>query len=183
MKGKTSWLEIGTETKLNLAYMSTILSEDALVIDIDIAKNEEGTKKLKDFAAFQLHQIINSSNNVDTVRATQKILNNKKIDGIFIDGNHMYEFVFNDFVYYNKFVKDNGYIFFHDIFYTGNQKSKGVFQCLDYINRWIPVYQVYGNAPVSRFKPMPNNDIIWGGVAIIRMKDLLAYKYKLQAQQ
>lgn len=44
-----------------------------------------------------------------------KVLNGRMIDALFIDGDHRYEGVTQDFLCYRPFVKEGGLILFHDI--------------------------------------------------------------------
>jgi len=46
------------------------------------------------------------------------IIGDRKIDLLFLDGDHSYTSVVKDFEMYGQHVKDNGLIVFHDILYT-----------------------------------------------------------------
>lgn len=51
----------------------------------------------------------------DTVKRVEKFLNGRLIDTLFIDGDHRYEGVKQDFLCYRHFVREGGIILFHDI--------------------------------------------------------------------
>ena len=53
----------------------------------------------------------------------ENILKDKKVDLLFIDGDHTYDGIKNDYLIYNKFVKKGGFIVFHDIKNTDYHKS------------------------------------------------------------
>ena len=59
--------------------------------------------------------ISGSSHDNRTYNRLTKLLNNSKIDLLFIDGDHSYVGVKKDFEIYKSFVSDNGIIAFHDI--------------------------------------------------------------------
>jgi len=51
----------------------------------------------------------------DSVERVRKFLGGRMIDVLFIDGDHRYEGVRQDFISYRDFVRDGGLILFHDI--------------------------------------------------------------------
>jgi cephalosporin hydroxylase len=56
-----------------------------------------------------------SSHSPQTVRHVEATLDSREIDFLFIDGDHTYEGVKDDFERYSPFVTDGGLIAFHDI--------------------------------------------------------------------
>jgi hypothetical protein len=56
-----------------------------------------------------------SSQSYETIKSLKDILNGELLDLLFIDGDHTYKGVKNDYHFYKQFVKDDGYIVFHDI--------------------------------------------------------------------
>ncbi len=56
---------------------------------------------------------------VSTSRFTQKtmagVLQEKELDFLFIDGDHSFDGCLRDFLLYSKYVRENGFIIFHDI--------------------------------------------------------------------
>jgi cephalosporin hydroxylase len=79
----------------------------------DAIKNEwpEWTKKNNN----DFHLIRAKSQDPETIHKVKEILNGDKIDFLFIDGNHEYEFVKQDYYLYRDFVRSGGIIAFHDI--------------------------------------------------------------------
>ena len=55
------------------------------------------------------------SNKKSTLNKLKKILNGREIDALFIDGDHHYKFVKNDFEMYSPLVGKGGIVAFHDI--------------------------------------------------------------------
>jgi len=56
-----------------------------------------------------------NSHSLECLLKVQKILGDKKIDFLFIDGDHSYEGIKQDFLFYSKCVRKDGLIAFHDI--------------------------------------------------------------------
>lgn len=90
-------------------------------IDYPAYDNQEETmrqlktqEKMKTFAS-DVHIIQGDSHNQSTVDSLKKVLNGEELDFIFIDGDHSYDGVKMDFEMYSQFLKDGGYIAFHDI--------------------------------------------------------------------
>lgn len=50
-----------------------------------------------------------------TLQRVERLLAGRRIDVLFIDGDHRYEGVRQDFLGYRRFVGDGGLVFFHDI--------------------------------------------------------------------
>ena len=61
------------------------------------------------------------------------ILGNKKLDMLFIDGDHNFEGVYADYHIYSSFVKKGGIIAFHDC--LNNISGKGVFKFIKEIQK------------------------------------------------
>jgi len=55
------------------------------------------------------------------------VLKGQKIDFLFIDGDHTYEGVKQDYEMYKELVSDNGYIAFHDINDTQRHRDRNVY--------------------------------------------------------
>lgn len=63
----------------------------------------------------QSHYVNGSSYAPQTVEKVRAILGDRKLDVLFIDGDHTYDGVKQDFLLYRHFVRENGIIAFHDI--------------------------------------------------------------------
>jgi len=117
-------LEIGTANGGTLFLFSRIASDDATLISIDLPRGRFGGGypiwKIPLYRSFarknqKIHLIREDSHNQETLEKVKNILNGKKIDFLFIDGDHSYQGVKRDFEMYNPLVKKEGIIVFHDI--------------------------------------------------------------------
>ncbi len=75
--------------------------------------------------------IFGKSHDPSSLEKLDRILNNKKLDLLFIDGDHSYKSVLADYLLYKDFVNEGGIIAFHDTRNTIN--NSGVRKCLDKI--------------------------------------------------
>ena len=69
-----------------------------------------------DYHKNNINLIVGDSHSQDTIDKIESILGDRKIDLIFIDGDHSYNAVKNDFEIYSKYINKGGIIAFHDIF-------------------------------------------------------------------
>jgi len=109
-------LEIGTAGGGTMFLFSRIASPNATLISID---NDYGWRKtfIKSFATKRQNIILveMNSHQKPTRNRIKHTLMGKKIDFLFIDGDHSYNGVKDDFNMYSRFVKQGGIIAFHDI--------------------------------------------------------------------
>lgn len=116
-------LEIGTSSGGTLYIWSRYLKSCKKIISVDLP---EGYfyNKMKFFELFdsgkKFYFLRSNSHDKETHGKVSKILNNSKIDFLFIDGDHSYNGVMQDFEMYKKFVAGGGIIAFHDIAYHPN---------------------------------------------------------------
>ena len=117
-------LEIGTARGGTLFLLSRFSSSDALIISIDLPGGKFGCGYprskipfLKFFASNKqkINLIRKDSHKPSTLQKVKKILKKKKVDVLFIDGDHTYNGVKKDFEMYRSLVKPGGIICFHDI--------------------------------------------------------------------
>ena len=117
-------LEIGTASGGTLFLFTRIASNDATIISIDLPKGEYGggysKKREYLYRSFNLaHQKLFllrcDSHDNQTLLKVKGILNKRKIDFLFIDGDHSYQGVKKDFEMYSPLVNKDGLIAFHDI--------------------------------------------------------------------
>ncbi len=93
------------------------------VITLDI-KHHENFDKLKQlFPHYQY--IIGDSRSNDILELFKRM--NIKFDFIFIDGDHSYEGVKNDYEKYKNLLASDGYIGFHDIIESSENKNNNIF--------------------------------------------------------
>lgn len=120
LKPKTI-LEIGTLEGGTLFLFTRVVSKNATIISVDlppakfIFKLRTPLYKTFAFKTQQLRLIKDDSHDKITLEKVKNILNDKKVDFLFIDGDHSYEGVKKDFDMYSGLVESNGIIAFHDI--------------------------------------------------------------------
>lgn len=128
-------LDIGTAGGGTLFLFSRVVSEDASIISIDLPGGKFGgsypKRKFPLYKAFRLpkqklHLIRADSHSPTTLRKVKNVLNGKKVDFLFIDGDHTYEGVRMDFEMYGPLVKEGGIIVFHDIVIGPKENVGGV---------------------------------------------------------
>lgn len=114
-------LEIGTIEGGTLFLFSRIVSKDATLISVDLPPAQFlfrlRAPLYKSFASKgqQLYLIRKDSHSRETLEEVGAILKGRRIDFLFIDGDHTYEGVKKDFEMYGPLVSENGIIAFHDI--------------------------------------------------------------------
>jgi predicted O-methyltransferase YrrM len=119
-----SVVEIGTAQGGTLYTWCKIANSDALIISIDLPGGPfGGGYTLNDIKKFRKYKKKNQkiyflrkdSHEQETKNRLIEILDGRKIDFLFIDGDHSYRGVKKDFQLYSSLVKQNGLIVFHDI--------------------------------------------------------------------
>jgi predicted O-methyltransferase YrrM len=117
-------LEIGTANGGTLFLFSRIAPGDAIIVSIDLPGGRFGggypawrTLLYKSFAlpGQKIYLLRADSHKEDTFEQVKAILDGRKIDFLFIDGDHAYEGVKTDFEMYSPLVRKGGIIAFHDI--------------------------------------------------------------------
>lgn len=103
-------LEIGVDSGGTLKLWRELVGPRGTVIGVDVNENKI------DEAVY----IRGNSHDIEIVKKVKKELKGKKVDFLFIDGDHSYYGVKMDFDYFKRFVKKGGLIGFHDI------KQKGI---------------------------------------------------------
>lgn len=104
----------------------------------------------------KIHLIQADSHNPSTIKVVKDILYGRKIDFLFIDGDHSYEGVKKDFQVYGKFVKHGGIIAFHDIVLHPPETGCEV------NNFWLEVSDKYKTLEIIK-----NRNQKWAGIGII----------------
>ena len=126
-------LEIGTANGGTLFCFCKIAGEDAKIISIDLPGGEFGGGypkwKIPLYKSFarenqKIYLIRADSHRQETLEKVKNILNDKKVDFLFIDGDHTYQGVKKDFEMYYSLVKKDGIIGFHDIV-SGPEENVG----------------------------------------------------------
>lgn len=119
-------VEIGTEKGGTLYAWCKVAEPDALIVSIDLPGGLFGggysLKEMKRFRTYRRkHQrmffVRKDSHKKSTKVSLIKTLKGRKIDFLFIDGDHRYRGVKKDLNLYAPLVKSNGLIVFHDILF------------------------------------------------------------------
>jgi predicted O-methyltransferase YrrM len=125
-------MEIGTYRGGTLFVFSQLAAARATVISLDfhfslLGKVYGALQKplLRKFvrngkSLFLLRQ---NSHLPETLRVVRNILNGHELDFLFIDGDHSYEGVREDFMMYSPLVREGGLIAFHDIAESGGSRE------------------------------------------------------------
>lgn len=123
LKPKTV-LEIGTAKGGTLFLACRLADPQALVISIDLPGGDFGGGypewKVPLYRTFSLpqqtlHLLREDSHAPATLEKIKTILGNRQVDYLFIDGDHTYEGVKQDFQMFSPLVRPGGVIAFHDI--------------------------------------------------------------------
>lgn len=171
LRGARRYVEVGTWDKGCLAYNSTLLARDAHLIDVDIDARPGATKALEAFlpGTQKLTTIVGDSTAAETLERVRVALGDGLADAVFIDGNHAADYVWADFANFSKLVRPGGVLLFHDIYWNGEGPTVGASRAMEQIDRFTPVYAVFGSDPVHRYQPFfSQTPAVWGGVGIIR---------------
>lgn len=119
-------VEIGTEKGGTLYAWCKISQPDAFIVSIDLPGGPFGggyaLNDIKKFRKYKqknqkLYFLRKDSHKQTTKNKLMEILKGRKIDFLFIDGDHRYTGVKKDFHLYSPLVKPNGLIVFHDILF------------------------------------------------------------------
>jgi cephalosporin hydroxylase len=115
------WNEIATGIKISIDLIAGIhggISRSAVT-----ARNAKFKELYNDSCIF----IEGNSHNKSTYDLLVQSLDGKAIDFLFIDGDHTYEGVKEDYETYSTLVSKNGYIGFHDINDTQHHRNLNVY--------------------------------------------------------
>jgi predicted O-methyltransferase YrrM len=117
-------VEIGTATGGTLFIWCALAAPEALLVSIDLPAGIHGggypawkTPLYQSFAGprQRLHLLRRDSHSPDTLRELKALLSGGGIDFLFLDGDHTYEGVKQDYDFYAPLVAPGGVIVFHDI--------------------------------------------------------------------
>jgi predicted O-methyltransferase YrrM len=109
--------EIGTGAGGTTYLLTKVAEPDAILITLDL-NNDWRRATLLNFLRRprqQLHVMAGDSQELTTLTRIDKILGNRRLDLLFIDGDHSFNSVKHDFETYSVLVKEGGWIAFHDI--------------------------------------------------------------------
>jgi predicted O-methyltransferase YrrM len=117
-------LEIGTNYGGTLLLLCELSTSDAKIISVDLPEGPFGggypRRKMPLFRRFararqQLHLIRGDSHAARTKEEVLRILDGERLDYLFLDADHTYAGVQQDFRMYSPLVRSGGIVAFHDI--------------------------------------------------------------------
>lgn len=107
--------EIGVANGGTNFLLSQAIPSSYNVIDIDLYIKNRFLLNYFCHSSKKLNYLTGYSNSQKTLYKVEKILSKNKLDLLFIDGDHSYKGVKQDFLNYKHLVKEGGLIVFHDI--------------------------------------------------------------------
>jgi len=110
--------EIGVEWGGTSAFLSHLLSGDGIMVGIDINSTVAGINipKVREMIAPSVYQLIPyASTSTEALSMLSDILGERKIDVLFIDGDHRYDTVKLDYTNFHPFMRRPSIVAFHDI--------------------------------------------------------------------
>jgi len=129
--------EIGTFRGGTLFIWCRLAQPDAMLISIDLPGGAFGggyfAKSIPFFQSFcqpgqSMHCLRGSSHDAGIRDEFQQLMENRKLDFLFIDGDHSYEGVKKDFEFYAPYVKPGGVVGFHDILQREDEPTIQVYR-------------------------------------------------------
>ena len=169
IKGASTYIEVGIFDRGNLAYVSSFLSDDALIVGVDTQAEENRDDLLrKTLKPGQRYvSVIGNSRAPETVRQVKDVIGSRIVDAVFIDGDHTAFGAMCDYVNFGEMVRRGGHVLFHDSLWEGDESYKGVSAALTEIDKVRPVYLVPARGGrCYRFMPAMFRDPLWGVVGI-----------------
>lgn len=119
-----AFLEIGTRKGGTFFALCRLSDPEAIAISLDLPGGRFGggytifqipiLRRMKR-PNQQLQLLRADSHNIETQRGVARVLQGAQLDLLFIDGDHTYEGVKQDFEMYSPFVRPGGIVAFHDI--------------------------------------------------------------------
>lgn len=169
-KEKKSYIEVGSRDKGNVAWVSSLLSSNATIVDVDLENDVEAEARVRREIGKNQNYFCIEGNSIseDSIAGVEKYIPRGTCDVIFLDSNHMYYHFLNEMDLYMEILRPGGFMLVHDVVWEGSADQKGKAPACEMIDRHMPVYLVNGNSPVTRFMRMQKNDASWGCVGIIQ---------------
>jgi predicted O-methyltransferase YrrM len=166
-------LEIGTNNGGTLFLWCRAASPTATIISIDLPQGKFGggysLRRVPYYKAFasarqRLRLLRADSHHPATLRKVERILEGKPLDFLFIDGDHTYDGVRQDFETYGKLVRPGGLVAFHDIV-SADQAIGG-----EVARFWADLRQRF---PVQEFIESPEQAMMGIGLLEVPKRGLL----------
>jgi predicted O-methyltransferase YrrM len=170
-------LEIGTAQGGSLFLITRNSAADAHLISLDLPEGKFGggypayrSRFYKSFTSQQqkMDLIRGDSHKKEMLDQVRSLLNGQLLDFLFIDGDHTYEGVKQDFEWYSSLVDQSGVIAFHDIAHHGEESDCKVFDF------WNELKKSYTHV---EFVEDPRQG--WAGIGVIFLNPQTAEKHKV----
>lgn len=107
--------EIGTALGGTNFLLSQAIPSTELMVGIDLYVKNRSQLHYFSRPNQHIHLINGTSHTKQTINQVQKILAGQQFDLLFIDGDHTYQGVKQDFLSYRHLVREGGIIVFHDV--------------------------------------------------------------------
>jgi cephalosporin hydroxylase len=117
-------LEIGTASGGTLFLLTRVAAPDALIVSVDLRRGQFGggypgwrVRLYRSFArmAQRVELVMGDSHEPEIQDRIRGLLDGRALDLLFVDGDHTYEGVRQDFADYSHLVRSGGLVAFHDI--------------------------------------------------------------------
>ena len=117
-------LEIGTARGGTLFLLTRVAASDALLVSVDLRRGQFGggyprwrARLYRSFAreGQRVELVLGDSHERRTRERIRRLLSERALDLLFVDGDHTYEGVKQDFADYSPLVRPGGLVAFHDI--------------------------------------------------------------------
>jgi predicted O-methyltransferase YrrM len=165
-------VEIGTYTGGTLLCWCRLAEEQAVLVSVDLDDGPCGgpfqggcsPERLDEMQRWfpseqqSLHLLRRDSHDRSTLEDVENLLDQRPVDFLFIDGDHRYEGVKQDFEMYSPLVRSGGLIAFHDIMQPSHLTNPGV------AGLW---QEIKGGYRHHEFTEEPHT---WGGIGVLWQK-------------
>ncbi len=154
-------MEIGSFNGGTFYILCQLAKSNGMKLSLDFWKGWEPERlearnKIFETWGNNIHAFDMDSHLVSTVRTVASVLDGRRLDFLFIDGDHSYTGVKLDYFMFKDFVKPGGWIGFHDI----NKPSEGVTQ------EQVEVHQFWDELIGNKIEFNVNGG--WGGIGLIQ---------------
>lgn len=163
--GLCNMLEIGSESGGTFYLWCRVISGVKISLDLpsgasgsgiyrDAEKRRARNEKMRGWSV-DAYMITGDSHSVESLDKVRGLLAGEMLDFLFIDGDHSYEGVKQDFEMYRKFVRSGGWIAFHDIKNTEHHRHRDCY-----------VAQFWDELPGE--KMVFDAGSYWGGIGLVK---------------
>lgn len=175
-----SFIEIGTRFGGTFESLASITTGKKISIDFcdgefgGIGAAEAARRNGRILSNYpDAYMIEGDSHSIKTVLKLNSILKGEKVDFLFIDGDHTYRGALADYMVYRQFVKDTGFIAFHDIIESEFHTKAGCFVS-ELWRKLLPKHVKYwvsaDNSDVSEDAKGVPDHVKFGGIGLISNK-------------